>query len=549
MDERKGGPARGATFANPVLVLMTILAFTSPGLRGAGPPGVTLSLDEARERALASNPDFLLERGNFLVAETSVRRAGGAYDPTLRLDARWRDRTDPLNTILSGAPPGELGPSTKGPLGAASLSQLLLTGGRLSLTTSVSREETNNTFSLLSPSWTTGLGAELRQPLLQGRSIDPARRTLWVARIDRERSLSSLRRSAEETVASAEKAWWTLLATGREVEARQSAVALAERQRDDVAVRISAGTLSEADAAAPEAEVERRRGDLFGAREAVAQAENALKAILLDDPADPLWSARLVPAGVGEKEAEGPDAADPEAAAQRADGARTEVEEARKLIARVEIEEEQARNRVLPQLDLVASYLARGLAGSQNPGAPPPLLPVPVVVPSQLEGGLGTSSGHLFENRFPDASIGLSLTVPLGNRSARADAAIARIQREQAAVGLARTRQRVEVEARNAAAALTSARQRTDAARAGRRAAEVLLGAEQDRFDAGLTTSYFVLTRQNDLTQARIAESSAAADLARARVELLRATGGLLKARGVELSEIAGKASPPGGPK
>ena len=140
--------------------------------------------------------------------------------------------------------------------------------------------------------------------------------------------------------------------------------------------------------------------------------------------------------------------------------------------------------------------------------------------------------------------MGVSYTVPIGNRAAKGDLAMAQIARKQAGTVVAQVTQRVGVEVRNALAALDTAAQRIEAAQAGREAAIVQLQAEQDRFDAGLTTSFFVLTRQNDLAQAELAEIAARADYSRARAEYLRATGTLLGARGVSLDVTAAAPSP-----
>ena len=57
-----------------------------------------------------------------------------------------------------------------------------------------------------------------------------------------------------------------------------------------------------------------------------------------------------------------------------------------------------------------------------------------VVVPDAMAGGFGRSFGTVSEGRFPDASIGLSLSVPVFNRGARGDLAIAKAQRSQAEI-------------------------------------------------------------------------------------------------------------------
>jgi HAE1 family hydrophobic/amphiphilic exporter-1 len=527
----------------PRILLATLLA-AAPAL-AAPPAAVPLTLAEARARALEKNVDLRVERESEAISASGESRAKGAYDPSLRADARWRDRTDPVNSIISGAPTGELAPTSQGWAASVGISQLLPTGGTLAFTTSATRDETNNVFAILSPSWSTSIGLELRQPLLKNLAIDPSRQALRVARVDRGRSAAAVARVTSETVAAVERAYWTLLAARRDVEARASAVELATRQKSDVEARVEAGTLSEADLAPPVAELERRRGELFASRESAARAENALKALLLADPADPLWSVPLVPSD--EPESVAAPAPDVEGALAAVADRRPEVAEASARLARLTVEDEAARDRTRPQLDLVAAYARRGMAGSQNPDLSPPFPGDATSIPDAINGGLGRSYGTIGEGRFPDASIGLALTVPLGNRAARADAAAARSSRTQAELALLRTRQAIEVEVRNAAVALETAGQRLASARAGKAAAETQLRAEEERFDAGLSTSFFVLTRQNDLTQARLAETAALADLRKAGVEWSRAAGTLLAERRIETEKDDPAKSPEGG--
>jgi outer membrane protein TolC len=188
----------------------------------------------------------------------------------------------------------------------------------------------------------------------------------------------------------------------------------------------------------------------------------------------------------------------------------------------------------LPRLDLVASYGRRGFAGRKNPNAVG-FSGQPVVVPEPLDGSWGRSYGTIGDNEFPDASVGLAFSLPIGNRTARANLAIARSALSQASIGVSAAEQLVQAEVRNAVFALESARQRVEAARAGRAAAETQLFAEQERFKVGLSTNFLVLTRQNDLTNARVTETSALTDYRRAATELARATGILLEERQIEI--------------
>jgi HAE1 family hydrophobic/amphiphilic exporter-1 len=492
----------------------------------------TLSLQEVIALALERNRDLAVERASVEVAAAAVLRAEGAYDPVFRAESKYRWQKLPSTWIFSGAPPGELTPSSGEMLGLASVSRLFASGATASVSTSVARDTTTSVLTLVEPAYVAALGIELRQPLLQNRAIDAGRRGIRVARADRRRADAALERVVLDTIAAVERAYWTLVAADQEVAARASGLKLAEAQRDDTAVRIEAGIASESDLAQPVAEIERRRGELLAAQEARTRADLALKALILDTPDDPLWSVPIQPSDAPPSDSAAPA---PDAALRLALSNRPELRETASRLERQAVEIDAARDRLRPQLDLVASYTLRGLAGGQSdhlrlpfPGAVPPL-------DDRLGGNLVDAWGNLVLHRFPDATLGVALALPLGQRSARADLAAAEAGRRQVEALDAQLRQRIGIEVRTALAALETARQRLAAAEAQRRAAETQLQAEQDRYDAGASTLFLVLTRQNDLTLARVTEAGARADHARALTAYARAVGTLLADRGVHL--------------
>jgi outer membrane protein TolC len=216
---------------------------------------------------------------------------------------------------------------------------------------------------------------------------------------------------------------------------------------------------------------------------------------------------------------------------------RPEMTDASLRLSRADVDAQAARDLVLPQVDFVASYARRGIAGGTNPDAVNPFAPGPVVVPPQYDGGFGRSFGTITENRFPDASVGVTVSLPVGNRAARAGRAIAAAAQEQARITKAQQTERVSVEVRNATITLQTAAGRIEAAIAGRIAAETQLRAEKERFAAGLSTNFFVLTRQNDLALARLTENAALTDYRKAITEFSRSAGTLLDDRKIRIED------------
>lgn len=509
------------------VILVSLLAWApivSPVL-GADRP---LTLTEAIDLALKNNEEIVIERESLASARAALSGAGGAYDPVLEIAGGWRRSTEPVNSSFSGAPLGRVSPTVKGAEGTLSLRQLLPTGGTVSFGGRAARETTNGSFAFLTPAYGTRAGVELRQPILRGLAMDPARLSVRTARSERQGAVAGLRRTVTEVVTDVEQAYWSLVAVRLGIEVLEEGVRLAEEQLAETRKRVESGLFPETELAQPRAELERRTGDLLAAREALSRAENDLKLLILGDDAA-LWTDRLVP--VEEAAAEiapvNLDAALEQALQQRPELA---VEEA--ALERRRAQTALARDAVRPSLDAVLSYDRFGLAGTWNPVDPGNVLP------PGIKGDLGRSFESLRDGDFEAARVALVLGIPLRNRGARAAAASARSAQRQAEAGLLRARKEVRAEVLDAAARLETAGQRITAARAGREAASVQLSAEQDRYAAGLSTNFLVLTRQNDLSRARLQEISALTDYRGARAELARATGAAIEEKQIDMGLI-----------
>lgn len=490
-----------------------------------------LTLLDATTLALAKNHRIRMEREDLAAADARIESARGSYDPTLQFDLGTGYERHPVTSLFSGAPDGDLAPSWGYLSGNASLTQLFKNGASVIFATSLSREGTNDAFRLFDPAYTTSLGVDLRQPLLRNRVIDPARAALHVTALDRERSGAALARQVLQTVADVEKAYWGLVAARREVDVRRGNIDLAEAQRRDTSVRIEAKTIPVSDLAQPTAEVERRRGELFAALEQASRAERALKQLMADDARDAIWTRELVPADQPDASAVAVDIA---AALDEAIRTRPELAELAAALSASGIDIDLARDSLKPRLDLVAGYTMRGLGGGQNDRAFP-LAGLPVSVPDRLTGGIGNSYQTLAQQKFPDATVGVTFELPLGRRAARGQLGAAEAGRRRTTTAIAEMHAQIAVEVRNAATALETAAGRIQAARAGLSAAQTQLRAEQDRFSAGATTNFFVLTRQNDLAAAQLTEIAALVDYRTALTELARAKGTLLRDRNIRV--------------
>jgi HAE1 family hydrophobic/amphiphilic exporter-1 len=210
-----------------------------------------------------------------------------------------------------------------------------------------------------------------------------------------------------------------------------------------------------------------------------------------------------------------------------------------------------AKNQMLPQLDLGVGITANGFSGVPNNltgtpffqtlggeisaldqlitnynGTAPPAEQIPLIVPNfgttpgYQAGTLGQSWNNLFNFRYPTYNVSLTLSFPIGNRTAKADYSIAQEQAKQVAVQELALLQRVRSESVNAIQTLRETQYRLAAATAARVAAQRVLLSEQRRFTAGTSTTFLVLQRQLDVANNEGRELQAQTDLNKAVVQL-----------------------------
>jgi HAE1 family hydrophobic/amphiphilic exporter-1 len=222
------------------------------------------------------------------------------------------------------------------------------------------------------------------------------------------------------------------------------------------------------------------------------------------------------------------------------------------------IDSDYQRNQTKPQVDFFVTYGTVGLAGplraTENPinasneilygrinqlSALAQLPPLPIsntgTTPGTLIGGYGQSLANLFKNDFRSWRVGLTINLPLRNRTAEANFGRSLAEGKQIEAQRQKAEQLIEVEVRNALQAVETARKRVEAAKNSRDNAELQYQSEQRKFDAGQSTNFFVLDRQNALSSARGRELRALTDYTKAVAELQRALSTTLSSNNVQM--------------
>jgi outer membrane protein TolC len=532
-------------------------------------PFVGLALQDAIAMALQRNTDLALAQSNRRIANYQIVAAEGAYDVRFQLVPQYSHSVSPAVSSFQSGPGG--GPVTQDTAGVTAAFQGTTQQGATYRAGVVgTRITSNSTIDSYNPFYETALQLSLTQPLGRGRAIDQNRLQLQLARSNAAIQNDVALTQASNTVVQVSNAYYDLVAAWRDVAIQAEGLRNAQAQAASNSRLAAQGAVAPTDIVEANTQVNVFQDNVFSALQNVQRLQTQIKSLLLANPADPVWFANLVPTTAIVQIPQEPalDALITSAIANRPEIAqlRSQREGANSNLA-------FARDQLRPQIDLGLNYTSNGFAGqavdpatnpifglfgaqiaainaliarsnAQNAGSPP----IPPVtggfgtLPAYQTGRFGQSIQNVLDNRFPTYSAQVTLQIPIGNRTAKADYAIAQERARQVSLQETAVLQRIRSESVNAIQGLRSAQYRLVAARAAREAAERVLLGEQRRFQAGTSTTFLVLQRQLDVANQQGRELQAQTDLDKAIVELNRVSGGIFAQNGIDASSLGGTA-------
>ncbi|MGH9940950.1 MAG: TolC family protein [Pyrinomonadaceae bacterium] len=524
-----------------------------------------LSLREAIALALKNGKDIEVARDNVRIAEFDLAAARGVYEPRLFTQAFYERIETPAASFLSGSSGSSV--SQQGFAGLLRFEGLSPKwGGNYRAEFSNSRQTTDSRFSALNPQFPTSLTLSYTQPLLRGRGFDQSRRVIEIAKKNLSLTDAQFRQRAIETITTVQRAYWDLVFSLRNLQVQRDTVRDARTQLEHNRRMVAEGVLAPIDVVAAEAQVASFEQNVYAALDDANRAENALKNQIAEDREADIWNVSLVPTDAADVGQAPP--VELTTAMETALRSRPELQQSDVARAINEIEQRFAREQTRPQVDLVASYAATGLAGALvtsdgtnpfsasseqlrqqinqitarinqlSPGEVLPLVPAPPAqtLPDVLVGGYGQSLANLAANRFNTVRVGVAINLPLKNRTAREQLGRTLVEGNRIKTQREQLEQLIQVEVRNALQATRTADARLRAATAQRAAAEQQYQSEQRKFEAAQSTFFLVLERQTALASARAGEVRAQTELNKAFAELHRATGNALEAQQVQVS-------------
>jgi len=436
--------------------------------------------------------------------------SAGCCDPSLYAYYGWNNAVTPLNyTVVSGVPIE----TSHLAYFQAGYSQGFVSGTSIGVSEYSYRLSTNTTTSLFNPEFVSGLSMGFSQNLLNGFGVRANGLFIRQAKNTLKFSESVFRQNVITQVGQVMTNYYDLLADQESIRVAREGLQYAQRLLESNQAQLKMGAVAQYDVLRSQEEVAAREQDLLAAENVYSQDAQSLKAKISKSFNEELATVEITP--TDKLPEPHPDDVPPLAQALReAATHRPEIEQADINLRNQEYTIEARRNSLLPSLQAFATYNVSGLGGALRPALSP-----------------------LFQNTYPSVSYGVSLGIPIRNRTAQADAVRAVLEKRQLQITLQGAKNQAVWDVSKAVSAVEQARVHLDATLKQAAFSRQALDMQQQKFKLASATVEDVITAQRNLATAEGNVVKDRATYAKALIQYEQATGTLLDRNNISLAE------------
>ena len=476
-----------------VFVLMPSVVFSADRIE--------MTLGEAVELSLENNLSYAKDKYLPKISEAGIKIAAGEFDPQFKIQLGDSYRKELYTSIIG--PQGIIG--TSGIFESyqrlfevdTSVSGKVNTGTAYEIKWSDQRVKSRASLDVLNPYHYTETSLTLSQPLLKGFGKGIQESNLNVAKNSFEISRLALDDSASSVILDTANAYWELVSAIDEVEVAELSLNLAKNINEETKARIDVGVLAPVEIYKVEAEVAVREESLLKVRKIVSDSHDRLRITMgMKD-----WDTAIIPI---EKRPSPSDMPALDECIKDAFNLRRDYKQANIDIKNREIMSRYYKNQGLPDFSLT------GTAGRSGKG-----------------GRFSEANDRLDDGRYYFWELGVMLSIPIGNNTAKGNYLKARYEEEQAGLNLRLIEQKIQLEVREVWRTVQLNMESITATNKTRIAAGKRLEAEEGRFKVGMATLNDVLKFQEEYTKALSSEKRAYINYAKSVVFLEKIKGTL----------------------
>ena len=508
-----GQQVSGSGQPGPASLSIAVQTAAQNAAQQPGEPVRRISIDEAVKLAMEQNLGIRIQRFDPGIQDTGVLLARSNWAPALSSTITRNSNQQPTTSILSGTQPSV----TTGTFsaGASLTQQLPWHGANYALNWNNARFTTNDPTNTFNPRLSSNVSFQFQQPLLRNFEIDTIRQQVALSKKVRDLSDIQLDNVVTQTLRNVRNAYWDLSYSINNLKAQQESLALSRQSLKDNQKRVEIGTMAPIDIVQAQAEVATNESSVIVAEAAIKQAQDALRQLILDPGTPDFWNVVFEPSDAPSFDAR---AIDLDAAVRIALDKRSDVRGAKNSLEQSTINIRYYDNQVKPDVNAQVTYGAIGIGGTQQSGGFNPFTGQTTPLQSVVR-SYGSALGDVFSNAFPQWTFGLQVGYPLGANTAHANLARVKLEYDQAQTQLKNMQMQVTTQVRQVARDVQTNQQRVQSARASRELQEKKLEAEEKKLAAGMSSPFFVVQAQRDLSLARTVEIRAISDYNKSLVD------------------------------
>lgn len=543
-----------------------------------------LSLQDAISLSLENNLAIAVERytpwideADLLLSKSGVN-GRLAFDPTLTGQLAIEKSDAAINNpFLAGVGSGSGSGAGVAPglvshtgIGNFTYAQGFHTGTQLQVTFNNTRSSVNLGADLFNPFVQSSMTVQLTQPLLNGFGRIPNTRFIIEAKNTVKVGESQFAQQVMATVAQTATDYWELVYAREFVKVEQTTVAADQQLYENNKKQLEIGTMAPLDVITAESQLASDQQALVQAQTTQLLDETTLLVAITKDPlAANVTGVEIDPT----TPIVTPDVVENislQEAVNEAWRQRPELQQAGLNLENAGVEVRATKNLLLPTVDLFGLYTTAGVSGVYSttvttptgtfavspdgifaPGAatggvvpvgaaPIALLgtPVDASVATRHVNGLLDDYDQLFHNNYPTYEAGVNITLPVRNRFAQAQNAIASLTQRQQEGNYQQTKSTIVLNVRQTLIALLQDRAAVKAAAEARVLAQESYDDEVKKLQLGTSTAFTVVQKQQILTAAQGTEVRDRVNLIEAEVNFNQAMGRTLDVNNILVSDV-----------
>jgi outer membrane protein TolC len=476
-----------------------------------------LSLRSYIELVLGNNTDIQIQKVLVEPQRNAITRSFSPFDPLVQAGFNASRAVTPATNVLEGAQ--VVGSLTQ----PANLryQQMFQSGTQLSASYAYQRFSSNNINQRVNPSYNNNINVNFLQPLLRNRGLYINRVPIFQAKSRLTSAQQSLEDQLIRLLTQAETAYWDVVGARESLKVAEQSLSLADTSLKRAQRELELGAISALEIFQPQAQYARAEIFVTQARYRLQQTEDVLRRQISIDLAPEL---RTLPIVLTESVLPPTDNTpfDRERLVTDALRNRPDLQAARTNLDVDEYGIKIASNNLRPDFGVTGTYSTQGIGGNTllNSG-------------TTLPGGFGDAWSQMWGFNYPIYGFGFQLRLPIKDRRAIADYADAVVAKRMDTLRVRSIEQQTRQDVLNAVSQVENSRASVDLAKIAADFAQKRVEADQKRYDLGTITLFFLLSSQNDLTQAQSDLVNNSIQYRRNLLNLSQRTGSLLVDRGI----------------